>query len=217
MESPIDTYWKTKLEDVAKALEANRFAAHVVENEAEARTLLMERLIGELGATSVAFGGSMTFLATGIYPAIKGVPGLSVIDTFDKSVSREDGLERRRQALLADLFLTGTNAVTEDGVLVNLDMIGNRVAAITFGPKHVVLFVGRNKIVSDVKAAMDRIKDYAAPVNTRRLGKKTPCATTSRCMDCKSPDRICNTWTLTEKSFPERRVHVVLINRDLGY
>jgi len=96
-------------------------------------------------------------------------------------------------------------------------MYGNRIAAITFGPKNVVILVGRNKIVPDVKEAMFRIKNYAAPINAMRLDKKTPCVKTSCCEDCKSPDRICNTWTITEKSFPRGRVKVVLINEDMGF
>ena len=96
-------------------------------------------------------------------------------------------------------------------------MYGNRVAGIAFGPKHVIIMVGRNKIVPDLEEAMFRIKNYAAPVNTMRLDKKTPCARTSCCEDCKSPDRICNTWTITEKSFPKGRIKIVLINEDLGF
>ncbi len=106
--------------------------------------------------------------------------------------------------------------MTEDGHLVNLDMTGNRVAALTFGPKKVVVFVGRNKIVADLESAMCRIKDYAAPANAMRLNYKTPCVKTSVCADCKSPSRICNTWTITEKSYPKKRVAVILINEELG-
>ena len=126
-------------------------------------------------------------------------------------------MERRRQSLLVDLYITGTNSITEDGTLINLDMIGNRVAALTFGPKHVIVLVGKNKIVQDMNDAMFRIKNFAAPVNTMRLDKKTPCAKTSYCEECSSPDRICNTWTITEKSFPKGRVKVVIINEDLGF
>jgi len=140
-----------------------------------------------------------------------------VLDTFDKSISKEDMVERRRQALLTDLFITGANALTEDGWLVNLDMIGNRVAAITFGPKNVVIIVGRNKVVPGLEEAFDRIKDYTAPVNTMRLDKKTPCRKTGICHDCGSPDRICNYWGITEKSFPKGRIKVVLVNEDLGF
>ena len=141
---------------------------------------------------------------------------VGLVDTFDKTVSREEGWERRRQSLLADLFITGTNAVTESGMLVNLDMIGNRVGGITFGPKNVIILVGRNKIVSALEDAMMRIKNYTAPANAIRLNMKTPCVKTSYCEECKSKERICNTWAITEKSFPKGRIKVVLINEDLG-
>jgi hypothetical protein len=159
----------------------------------------------------------MTFLATGVREAITADPGIRMIDPFDPNVSQKERYERRRQALLTDLFFTGSNAVTETGVLVNLDMVGNRVAGITFGPKTVVLFIGRNKIVPTLDDAMHRVKNYAAPTNAiRHPGLKTPCMKTAVCMDCSSPDRICNTWCITEKSFPKGRIKVILINQDLG-
>lgn len=158
----------------------------------------------------------MTFLATGLYEEIKKMPGLEILDTFDRSKPPEENMDLRRRSLLVDLFITGTNAVTEGGMLVNLDMIGNRACSINYGPKHVVILVGRNKIVSELDDAMYRIKNYAAPLNAMRLEKKTPCVKTSYCEDCKSPDRICNVWTITEKSFPKGRIRVVLINQDLG-
>ena len=217
MDNPIEHYWTIRLDRAKKAFEKNHFETFVVKNCAEARTLVMETLLPRIEPKRVSWGGSATFVQTGLYDALKGAWGMEVIDTYDKSFSPEEGLERRRQALLSDLFIAGANAVTEDGVLVNLDMIGNRVAAITFGPKHVIVLAGRNKIVSGVQEAMDRIKCYAAPVNTMRLEKKTPCAKTSMCEDCNSPDRICNTWMITEKCFPKGRITVILINEDLGF
>ena len=102
-------------------------------------------------------------------------------------------------------------------MLVNLDMVGNRVAGITFGPRHVVLFIGRNKIVPTLDDAMQRVKNYAAPANAiRHPGLKTPCMKTAVCANCSSPDRICNTWCITEKSFPKGRIKIILINQDLG-
>jgi len=178
---------------------------------------VLEKIIPEIAPKSVSWGGSLTFVATGLYDVLKNNNDLNILDTYDKTLSPEESLERRRQSLLVDLFITGSNAVTETGQLVNLDMIGNRVGALTFGPKNVIILVGRNKIVPDLDEAMFRIKNYAAPVNTMRLDKKTPCAKTSFCGDCKSPDRICNTWTITEKSFPKGRVKVILINQDQGF
>jgi len=217
MYKPIEDYWKMRLADVKKALNANNFEAFVADNAIEAKTVVLERIIPETAAKSVSWGGSLTFIATGIYDALKTRSDLKVLDTYDKNADSEKILARRQQSLLVDLFLTGSNAVTEAGQLVNLDMIGNRIGAITFGPKNVIILVGRNKIVTDLDEAMFRIKNFAAPVNTIRLGKKTPCTKTSYCEECKSPDRICNTWTITEKSFPKGRVKVVLINEDLGF
>ncbi len=216
MDKPLDNYWRIRLEAVREALEANNFGAYVVGSAEEAVTLVCERIIPESGAKKVSWGGSMTFTGTGLYERVKAMAGLEIHDVFDKSIPREEVIEWRRKALLVDLFITGTNAITESGILVNLDMIGNRVAAIAFGPKNVILLVGRNKIVPDVDEAMMRIKNYSAPANAMRLDKKTPCVKTSFCEDCKSPDRICNTWTITEKSYPKGRIKVVLINQDLG-
>ena len=216
MENPVDHYWRLRLADLQATLEQNNFAVYQAGDTKEAADLLHDRILPEIGPKSISWGGSMTFIATGLYEALKANESIEIIDTFDKNVPAEEALERRRQALLADLFLTGTNAVTETGLLVNLDMYGNRIGGLTFGPRHVVVFVGRNKVVPDVEEAMARIKNYVAPANAMRLDKKTPCVKTGFCEDCSSPDRICNTWTITEKSYPKGRIRIVLINQDLG-
>lgn len=216
MNGPIESFWRIRLEDIKKSLEENNFEVFIAENAVAAKKVVLEEIIPKTGAKSIAWGGSMTFVATGLYEALKDNKKMKVLDTFDKTISREESWERRRQSLLVDLLITGTNALTESGMLVNLDMLGNRVAAITFGPKNVIVLVGRNKIVADLEEAMMRIKNFAAPANVMRLDMKTPCAKTSYCEECKSKDRICNTWTITEKSFPKGRVKVVLINEDLG-
>jgi len=217
MDKPIENYWKIRLANLKEALEANNFEVFVADNTEDAKKVVLEQIIPRTGAKSVSWGGSITLVSTGLYDVLKEGTDMEVLDTYDKTLSPEESFERRRQSLLVDLFLTGTNAVTESGQLVNLDMIGNRIGGITFGPKHVIILVGRNKITTDLDEAMTRIKDYAAPVNTMRLDKKTPCAKTSYCEECKSPDRICNSWVITEKSFPKGRVKVVLINQDLGF
>ena len=216
MEKPIEHYWQKRLKVVKDALEANHFEVFLAEDAGQAKNIVKDQILPATGAKSVSWGGSMTFLATGLYEEIKKMPGLEILDTFDRSKSPEENTDLRRRSLLVDLFITGTNAVTEGGMLVNLDMIGNRACSINYGPKHVVILAGRNKIVSELDDAMYRIKNYAAPANAMRLDKKTPCVKTSYCEDCKSPDRICNVWTITEKSFPKGRIRVVLINRDLG-
>lgn len=217
MEMPIENYWKTRLSNIKKALETNNFEVFVAADIQDAKKIVLEKIIPKTEAKSVSWGGSLTFVSCGLYDVLKDSKDMKVLDTYEKNLSPEETIERRRQSLLVDLFVTGTNAVTESGQLVNLDMIGNRVSGITFGPKHVVILVGRNKITADLEDALFRIKNYAAPVNTMRLDKKTPCAKTAVCEECKSPDRICNVWTITEKSYPKKRIKVVLINEDLGF
>jgi L-lactate utilization protein LutB len=216
MDKPIDNYWKKRLTDIKAALESNNFEVLQADTKEDARKIVLEEIIPQLKPRTLSWGGSMTVIASGLYHDLKENSDLEVLDTLDPKIPQSEMIERRRQSLLVDLFITGTNAITEAGQLVNLDMIGNRVGALTFGPKWVIILVGRNKITADLDEAMFRVKNYAAPANSMRLDKKTPCVKTSYCEECKSPDRICNTWTITEKCFPKGRVKVVLINEDLG-
>jgi len=216
MKNPIDNYWKLKLENVKEALEANNFEVFIADNTEEVSKIVLENIIPAIDIKSISWGGSMTFVGTGLYDNLKNQKDFKVLDIYDKSLSDDEKTQLRREALLTDLFITGTNAVTENGYLVNLDMVGNRVGALTFGPKNVLILIGRNKIVLDIGSAMDRIKDFVAPANVMRLDMKTPCIKTGVCSECKSSDRICNTWTITQKSFPKKRTKIVLINEDLG-
>ena len=217
MDKSIETYWQLRLEHLKTALEKNNFEVHLAPRREDAARIVTENILPTVRPASMSWGGSRTFVECGLYKQLRGMTDITVVDTYDTTLSDSDKMEQRRQALLVDLFFTSTNAVTEGGHLVNLDMIGNRVAGLTFGPRFVVVLAGRNKIVPDLEAAWDRIKTYAAPVNTMRLEKKTPCRTTSFCQDCSSPDRICNTWTITEKAYPKQRIKIVLINEDLGF
>lgn len=216
MDQPVRHYWHIRLERLKERLEKNMFEAHVVADAGEAAKLAIEQIIPASSPRCISWGGSITFAASGLYRRLKESGTYELLDTFDKSIPAEDLYERRRQALLSDLFVTGTNAVTEQGQLVNLDMLGNRVGALTFGPKVVIVMVGRNKVVADLDAAMGRIKRYAAPANVMKLEKKAPCSKTGQCEDCSAPDRICNYWSIIEKSFPKGRIKVMLINQDLG-
>ncbi len=217
MKNPELNYWNHRLEKVKENLEENNFEVFIAQSAQDAKDIVSNTIIPSIQVKSISWGGSMTLIATGLFHLLKDDERYKIINTFDKSISVEEQMERRRESLLVDLFITGTNAVTEDGKLVNLDMVGNRIGGITFGPRHVVILIGRNKICCDLDDAMYRIKNYAAPVNTMNLDKKTPCSKTGFCHNCKSPDRICNTWTITEKCFPEKRVKIVLINDDLGF
>jgi len=202
---------------VKDKLEKNNFEVFIADMGEDAKKIALEDIIPGLDVKSVSWGGSMTFVQTGLFHALKSDERFEVFNTFDKSLTPEKKMGLRRQSLLVDLFITGTNAITEDGQLVNLDMIGNRTCGITFGPRNVIILAGRNKICKDLKAAMDRVKNHAAPVNAINLDYQTPCRETGVCQDCKSPDRICNTWTITEKCFPKKRIKIILINEDHGF
>ncbi|MDD4951148.1 MAG: lactate utilization protein [Desulfovibrionaceae bacterium] len=216
MKNPVDAYWSRRLAEAAEALEANGFEARVADSAEAARDYALSDLIPALGPATMGLGGSKTVVDIGLYEALKALDGPRLLDSYDKSLSKEAKIELRRESLLSDLFFMGSNAVTEDGLLVNLDMIGNRVGALAFGPRHVLVVAGRNKIVPDLEQAVARVKNYAAPVNAMRLGMKTPCAKTGRCADCEGPERICNVWAITERCHPRGRIKVVLINEDLG-
>lgn len=217
MKKPVDYYWQLKLETVKENLENNRFQVFIAKDADEAGEIAYKKIIPELSVKTISWGGSISFVNTGLYDTLKEDSTYDILDTFDKNLPREEMTELRREALLTDLFITGTNALTESGQLVNLDMIGNRVAAMMWGPKNVILIIGRNKICQDVEEAVSRVKNYAAPVNIMRLEKKTPCLKTGYCHDCSSPERICNYWTIIEKSFEKNRIKVILVNEDLGF
>ncbi len=121
-----------------------------------------------------------------------------------------------KNAMLSDIYLCGTNAITLDGKLVNKDCYGNRVSAMLFGPKKVIVVVGKNKIVDNVDSALKRIENIAAPKNAQRLNKLTPCTSVGRCMDCDAPDRICHSTVIIERQMPDRMT-LVIINEELGF
>lgn len=216
MADSLKTYWNLRLKEVKNVLEENNFEVFLADSSDQAKNIILDRIIPEIQPATLSWGGSMTFTDTGLYDALKNNPSFEILDTFERDVPREEMLERRRKALLVDLFITGTNALTDTGKLVNLDMIGNRVAALTFGPRYVVVMTGRNKLIADVDQAIMRVKNYVAPANTIRLAKKNPCLKSGYCEECQSRERICNIWTIHEKSFPKGRIKIVLINEDLG-
>lgn len=213
----MNTQADNKLETCAAALRKRHFEVEVVKNTAEA----FERIKTEVeafGPETVSFGDSITMRRTEIIDWLRGDGRYRLLDGFDPAMPRPERLEIRRQGLLADLFITGVNALTEDGALLWLDMVGNRVAPIAYGPRRVILVAGRNKIAADRQAAEERIRNIAAPLNVaRHPGFRTPCAKTGVCMDCNSSDRICNIWLRLERCYPEKRILVVLIDEDLGF
>ncbi|MCR4846481.1 MAG: lactate utilization protein [Eubacterium sp.] len=162
--------------------------------------------------SSVTMGGCESAREIGLVDALKE-GNYNFID--------RDNYEDKREAMLlaydADFFLSSANAMTEDGIIINIDGNSNRVSAIAQGPKKVVFIVGMNKVCKDVDGAMKRARNIAAPVNAQRFGLSTPCAKTGSCMDCKSPDTICCQFLMTRFSRHADRIHVILVNEELGY
>jgi len=161
--------------------------------------------------------GSMTTVDMGIWEELAKRPGIEVIDPYQPGLPPEEGTKLRRKGLTADVMISSTNAITLDGRLINLDGMGNRIAAMSFGPTKVILAVGINKVVPDLESGMARVKHYAAPINSIRLGFKNPCVETGLCADCKSPQRICHMWSIIGGHMIKDRIHVKLIGEDLGY
>ena len=207
--------WNEKVaEKIIKNLEKRRMGGSYVASAAKAKEEVLAMI--PQGAT-VFRCGSMTAVGMGLWAGIAALPGVTLIDPYRPQLSREEGLELRRQGMTADVMVASTNAITLDGRLVNLDGMGNRVAAMAFGPKKVILVVGMNKVAADLESAIARVKHYAAPINNSRYGMKNPCVETGLCADCRGPQRICNMWSTIEGHMIENRIHVKLVGEVLGY
>ena len=207
--------WNEKVaKDIINHLEKRRMEGSYASTVAQAK----EEIVAMIAEGATVFRcGSMTAVGMDLWEEIGKLPGVEVIDPYQPGISPEESLELRRKGMVADVMIASSNAITLDGKLVNLDGMGNRVAAMTFGPKKVILVVGINKVAPDLDSAMARVKNYAAPVNNIRLGFKNPCLETGLCSDCKTPQRICNMWGIIEGHMIKGRVHVKLVGENLGY
>jgi len=165
---------------------------------------------------AVGLGGSVTLREAGIDVLLKS-RGNTIFDHWDSSKSPGETLDARRKQLTADFFLTSVNAVTIEGELVNIDGAGNRVAAMIFGPKHVIAIIGYNKITKNVEEAIWRTKNIASAKNCQRLGLNTPCAKTGFCMDCKQPVSICRVTTIIDYKPMLTEFTIILTPLELGY
>lgn len=168
--------------------------------------------------STVSFGGSVTLQDSGLLKLLKKRDDITILDRVDAK-SPEEATKIAKKALTCDIFLTSANAVTMDGKLINIDGKSNRVAATLFGPDKVFFMVGKNKIVADTNAGMERIKDIAAPANAKRLNIETPCSKLGRCprKNVPTPKCICMSKVIQEGSRDPERIHVFLIKQDLGY
>ena len=196
-------------EEIVKGLQSRNMTGYYAKDRAEAKRIALELIPA---GSSVTMGGALSAHEIGLVEAVR---------TGDYRFIDRAKFENPREAMLAaydaDWFLSSANAMTEDGVLVNIDGNANRVSCIANGPKHVLFIVGMNKICPDIDSAMKRARNVAAPINAQRFGLSTPCSKTGACMNCKSPDTICCQFLITRFSRHKDRIHVILVNDTLGF
>lgn len=196
-----------------EALKKNNMNGYLAKDKEEIIDII-ESIISK--GDVVSCGGSMSLFEAGVIEYLRNGK-YEFLDRYKEGLSGEDIGKIYRDSFFADAYFTSSNAITEEGELYNVDGNGNRVAAMLFGPKKVIVVVGVNKIVKDIDEAIKRNREIAAPANAKRLNRATPCAKLGYCMDCNSNDRICNEYTIIKRQGNKDRIHVIFLNEELGY
>lgn len=210
--TPMKEFYARQANTIIKHLEKRNISGYYCPDSSSAADKALSLI--ENGST-VSWGGSMSLKESGVIDALKKAP-VTLLDRADAQ-SPEEVQAIYRKAFSADYYLMSSNAITLDGQLVNIDGTGNRVAALTFGPSHVILVVGMNKVTKTVEEALDRVHNVAAPPNAVRLGSDTPCGRTGVCANCLSPECLCSQVLVTRYSRTSGRIHVILVGESLGY
>ncbi len=203
-------------EKVVLGLKKRFFDAYYVDTKEQA----LQKAVELIPLTDViSWGGSMSVLEVGLIDHL--LKNEYNVINRDLASNKEDKIEILKQAMHCDTYLMGTNAMTEDGQLINIDCIGNRVAALMFGPKSVVVIVGVNKVVKTVDEAIERAREIAAPINMQRVAgnglRQTPCFSSGSCHDCISKDSICSHIVITRLCNPQKRIKVIVVGESLGF
>lgn len=201
---------RKRIDNCIKALEAHNIKGYRISTREEMFEVI-ESLIPD--NSTVGFGGSMTLENAGVIDWLRWKNNIKLYDR----ARVDDANECMRKCLTADVFLCSSNAVSEDGWLYNIDGRGNRVSAMIYGPKSVIVVVGMNKIVKTLDQAKQRARNIAAPSNAMRLDRETPCAKTGSCADCKSPARICCNFVAMGPQLEKHRIKVLILEENLGY
>jgi len=210
--TPKKQYYENVSKTIIKGLEKRQMEGYYCPDCESAVKKALE-LMPE--GSSIAWGGSMTLTEAGLMDAIR--KGSYQIIDRDTAKTPEEQRKIAGEICCSDFFLMSTNAITLDGELINIDGRGNRVAFLCHGPENVLIFAGMNKVVTDVQEGFQRARNMAAPPNTVRLNKKTPCSVTGKCGDCYSPDCICSQFVITRRSGVPNRIKVILVGEELGY
>lgn len=211
--TPIQIDYEHKAQTIIKQLEKRRMEGYYFAGSAEA-VKFANSLVKD--GASVSFGGSATLNETGMTDSLRARKTLTIYDR-SAAASKEEISAVYHNALSCDTYFMSTNAITLDGQLVNVDGTGNRVAALIYGPKQVVILAGMNKVVRTTEDGISRVHNIASPPNCIRLGRNTPCATTGMCADCLGEDCICSQTVITRRSGERGRIKVILIGEELGF
>ena len=208
--APKKEYYKLLSQRVIKGLEKRNMEGYYAENKEDAVKIVLSLM--EEGST-VTWGGTMTLEEIGLKERLDKY----VVYDRTKADSPEKADEICRKAFTCDNYIMSTNAITYDGELMNIDGMGNRVSALIYGPKNVIIIAGVNKITDNAESAYKRARSYASVPNVIRLDRNTPCKATGICHDCTSPDCICCQVVMTRFSRIKGRIKVVLVGEELGY
>jgi hypothetical protein len=208
-----DWHDKSIASTTVEAFKKNLFDAIYFETSGEALEYISQYIDKN---SNIAFGGSVTIRDLGVRELARN-KGANIVDHAQAGLSPEEKMETMRAELMSDVFICSSNAVTLDGKLVNSDAIGNRVAAMSFGPKKVIVVVGTNKICRDEEAALERIEYEAGPKNAKRLNLNTPCTKIGRCMNCNNESRICRIYSILRRKPVYTDFKVVIVGEKLGF
>ncbi|WP_097027482.1 lactate utilization protein [Clostridium peptidivorans] len=213
MDNNVSWYIEKQVDRTIDNLRKHNMAGYFVKDDVELIKLLKE-LIAENSVVGV--GDSMTLFETGVIDFLRQ-GSYTFLDKYRENITSEEKKQIYIQNFSADTFICSTNALTENGELYNIDGNGSRVAPMIYGPKQVILVTGINKIVKNLEEAEKRVRNYSAPIDAKRLNKNTPCTTLGYCVDCKSPNRICNDFTVITGQFVKDRIKVIIVGKQLGY
>lgn len=211
METAKKKYYENRAKVLLKNLKSRHFDAYYCDNRAQALAKALELIPKD---ATIGWGGAYSAQQIGLMDALNA-GGYHTLDR-DKAKTMEEKVQISKQCLLANVFLTGANAISLDGQMVNIDGTGNRVAAIVYGPDTILVIAGMNKVVDTLEEAMDRARHVAAPMNNQRFDNQNPCKVTGSCADCKCETCICNQILITRHCRPAGRIQFILVGEDLG-
>lgn len=213
MDKNVKWYVEKRIDRTLESLNNNNMKGYYIEKREQLFDILKSLLTEK---STIGVGDSITLAETGIIDFLrKG--NYEFLDKYREGITSEEKKQIYIQNFSADTFMCSANALTENGEIYNIDGNGSRVAPMIYGPEQVILVVGINKIVKDIEEAEKRVRNYSAPIDAKKLNKNTPCTKLGYCVDCKSPNRICNHFTIIRRQFDGDRIKVIIIGEELGY